>query len=90
MKIYVISGGPGTGKTTTIKALKKAGFKILKEAARKVAEEKFPGKNIKEINPKTFQEEYLKNKESNYPRLRMKMEYFFLIEVWEIRLLITG
>ncbi len=66
--IYVISGGPGTGKTTTINALKKAGFKILEEAARKVAEEKFPGKSVKEINAKKFQEEifnYQKRKLEN-------------------------
>jgi len=66
--VYVISGGPGTGKTTTINALRKKGFEILKEAARRVAEEKFPGKSVKEINAKKFQEEifnYQKRKLEN-------------------------
>ena len=55
--VYVISGGPGTGKTTIINSLKTEGFRVLEEAARKVAEEKFPGKSVKEINAKKFQEE---------------------------------
>ncbi|MDO8516978.1 MAG: ATP-binding protein [Nanoarchaeota archaeon] len=56
MKIYVISGGPGTGKTATINKLRKE-FKILPETARKVAnkDKRFIGKSIKQINMKDFQ-----------------------------------
>ena len=57
MGVYVISGGPGVGKTTIIESLRKRGFKVLEEAARTVAREKFPGKTIKEIDPKKFQNE---------------------------------
>lgn len=47
MKIYAISGGPGTGKTSTILELKKRGYKILEETARKVANNgRFRGKSI--------------------------------------------
>ncbi|MEJ2267457.1 MAG: ATP-binding protein [Nanoarchaeota archaeon] len=57
--IYIISGGPGTGKTSTIKELKKRGFKILPEATREIAskDKRFIGKSIKEINMSQFQEE---------------------------------
>lgn len=57
-KIYVISGGPGTGKTSTINELEKRGYKILKEAAREVSQKdkKFKGKSILEINKKDFQD----------------------------------
>jgi len=68
--VYVISGGPGTGKTTTINALKTEGFRVLEEAARKVAEEKFPGKNIKEINPKLFQEEIFKKQRKQLSKIK--------------------
>lgn len=39
MKRYVISGGPGVGKTTIIKILADRGFAIVPEAARLVIEE---------------------------------------------------
>ncbi len=56
-KIYVISGGPGTGKTTTINALKQEGYKIINEAARFLSlnDERFKGKTIKQIEQKEFQ-----------------------------------
>jgi predicted ATPase len=36
---YVIAGGPGCGKTTTVNALAKRGYKTVHEAARAVIEE---------------------------------------------------
>ena len=37
MKMYVVSGGPGTGKTSTVEELGKE-FQILPEAARDVSQ----------------------------------------------------
>ncbi len=53
--VYVISGGPGTGKTTTVNAIEKKGYKVMKEVARKLAGVEFKGKSIKEIDMKVFQ-----------------------------------
>ncbi len=39
MKKYVISGGPGVGKTTIINLLKNAGFNVVNEVARPIIEE---------------------------------------------------
>lgn len=36
---YVISGGPGAGKTTLIEALEKRGFKVVHEVARQILQE---------------------------------------------------
>jgi predicted ATPase len=36
MKLYIISGGPGVGKTTLINALQKTGFKTVPEGARHI------------------------------------------------------
>ena len=57
MKMYVVSGGPGTGKTSTVEELGKE-FQILPEAARDVSQNdsRFVGKSIKEVNPKEFQD----------------------------------
>ena len=55
--IVFISGGPGTGKTAVINSLSKRGYEILPEAAREIAEEKFSGKSIIEIDRKFFQDE---------------------------------
>lgn len=55
-KINVISGGPNTGKTTTILELKRRGYNVLQECARKIANSKFIGKSIKEIKKKEFQD----------------------------------
>lgn len=56
LKLFVISGGPGTGKTGVINELSKK-FKVLPEAAREIRDNdsRFKGKSIKEINPYNFQ-----------------------------------
>ena len=53
-----VSGGPCTGKTSTINELRKRGYNVLPEAARKLAEtdEKFKGKNINQIDRRFFQD----------------------------------
>jgi dephospho-CoA kinase len=38
MRVYVISGGTGSGKTATINELRKEGFNVVEEAARKILE----------------------------------------------------
>jgi len=57
MKVYVISGGPGTGKTSVINELGKE-FKILPEAARLLGENdrRFKGKSSEETDKKEFQD----------------------------------
>jgi predicted ATPase len=37
---YVITGGPSTGKTTTVTALTQRGYHVVEEAARLVIEER--------------------------------------------------
>ncbi len=62
---YVITGGPNSGKTTTIDFLKDAGYHILPEYSRIfIDKEMARGRTIKEIrgDPKTFQENIMKLK----------------------------
>ena len=55
-KIIVLSGGPGTGKTSVINELAKE-FRILPEAAREISNgPRFRGKSIKELDQVAFQE----------------------------------
>jgi len=54
MQIYVISGGPGVGKTSIINELAKDYF-VLEEAARAVGDSQFKGKSVKQINQFEFQ-----------------------------------
>ncbi|MBI4116491.1 ATP-binding protein [Candidatus Pacearchaeota archaeon] len=55
--IVFISGGPCTGKTAVINQLQKQGHEIIPEAARRIAEKKFPGKSIAEIDKRIFHDE---------------------------------
>lgn len=58
MKVYVISGGPGVGKTSVLNELGKQGHNALSESAREVSlkDKRFVGKSIKQINMKHFQD----------------------------------
>nr|WP_305049673.1 AAA family ATPase [Elizabethkingia bruuniana] len=38
-KLFVITGGPGVGKTTLIKVLEKQGFVVIMEEARRIIQE---------------------------------------------------
>ena len=57
MTVYSISGGPGCGKTTTVKAFEGQYF-ALPEAARMLGDSdaRFRGKSIEDIDKKEFQE----------------------------------
>ena len=61
--IFVVSGGPGVGKTTIVNELGKLKYNTIPEAARLVAEtdKRFAGKPIHKINRKQFQDEILKH-----------------------------
>jgi len=57
-KIFVITGGPGTGKTSVIDELRGRGFRVLVEAAREISisDERFIGKSVLEADKKDFQD----------------------------------
>lgn len=62
---YVITGGPNSGKTTTVEYLSKLGYKIVPEYARMIIDKELAkGKTIKEIrkNPAAFQDKVTKFK----------------------------
>ena len=62
---YVITGNPGSGKNTLLKALRRRGVSVRFEVARQYIEEQIElGKNIEEIrsNEQSFQTEVLKRK----------------------------
>jgi predicted ATPase len=56
VEIYVLDGGPGNGKTSVIKELKKRGYKCIDEAPRLLSENdsRFKGKSIKEVSKEQF------------------------------------
>jgi predicted ATPase len=56
-KIYVLTGGPGTGKTTILNELAKKGFKTFPEAARTISEtdDRFKGQSSQGTDVKEFQ-----------------------------------
>jgi predicted ATPase len=69
MNLYIISGGPCTGKTEVINKLSKQGFFTIEEAARKVGDEKFKGhifnkKDIEEFQKAIFEYQKKKFKEA--------------------------
>ncbi len=81
-KIYVITGGPGVGKTSLISELESRGFRILKEAAREVSKsKKFIGKSVLTINKKEFQEAIFNFQKEQVEKLlknKIKKEIVFL------------
>lgn len=77
MKVYVITGMPCSGKTTTIKILKKRGFYVLEEAARIVLKEKFGNKSAKEVNPYFLQREIFKFQEKMLRNIPLNVEEVF-------------
>ena len=49
MKRYALAGGPSSGKTTLIEALRDAGFSVADEVARAVIQDGFTGDSPKEV-----------------------------------------
>lgn len=77
---YVLTGGPCSGKTTTLEALKKKGYEIFYEAARiYIDQEMKKGKTLAEIrkNELLFQRKILRMKVKNEKKLH-KNEILFL------------
>lgn len=77
---YVLTGGPCGGKTTTIAALNKRGYPILKEAAREVIDEMLAqGKSLDLIrgDPDWFQKTVLRRKVAMESLVPQDHEYFF-------------
>jgi predicted ATPase len=72
--IYIISGGPGTGKTSVIKELEKRGFKVFHEAARLIGskDKRFIGKTVKGISAKEFQEAIFNLQKKRYSKIKSK------------------
>ena len=80
MKLYVISGGPCSGKTSVIMELKKRGKMVLEEPARFIAEndKRFAGKSIKNINHFEFHNAILDFQVKQMNELELKKGVFFL------------
>ncbi|MBU0894156.1 MAG: ATP-binding protein [Nanoarchaeota archaeon] len=84
MQFYVISGGPGTGKTKLLGELEKnldyiggIDYFILKEAARNVAgsDPRFVGKSIKEINMSYFQPAVFEHQKRDLEIMKNKLSF---------------
>ena len=82
-KLFVISGGPGTGKTSIIKELSKK-FKFVLEAAREVGKKdsRFNGKSIKEINPLEFQRAIFDFQKKKFSELKDKKNKIIFSDRW--------
>ncbi len=80
MQVYVISGGPCTGKTSVMDELKNQGFVIFEEVAREVAEtdKRFIGKSINEIDKQEFQDKILKVQMKQFEKLKKVKGKIFL------------
>ncbi|HAQ20224.1 MAG TPA: ATPase [Prolixibacteraceae bacterium] len=63
-QIYIITGGPGFGKTELVKELRRAGYLCSQEFARDLIEKQMSigGEILPWKNPKLFQEEILRKR----------------------------
>ncbi|MCK9918988.1 AAA family ATPase [Microbacteriaceae bacterium K1510] len=70
-KLFVLTGGPGAGKTTLIGALAHAGFAVAPEAGRHIiqAEQAKDGTALPWVDPLAFAEAMLAHDIENYARL---------------------
>lgn len=80
-KLFIISGGPGTGKTSIIKELSKK-FGVFPEAAREVEKKdpRFEGKSIKEINPLEFQRAIFEFQRKKFNELKDKKHKIIFLD----------
>ena len=78
-KLFVLTGGPGAGKTTLIGALAHAGFAVAPEAGRHViqAEQAQGGTALPWIDPLAFAQAMLAHDAESYARLRTAPEPVF-------------
>lgn len=77
---YVITGGPGAGKTTLTEELKKRGHNIVMESARDYLKQQLEnGIRLKDIrdNEKSFQEAVFKQKQAIHAALSADALTFF-------------
>lgn len=77
---YVLTGGPSSGKTTTIKLLEKKGYVVQHELARAyIDQEMSKGNTLQEIrkNEKVFQDNILRLKIESEKKFRKDTIVFF-------------
>lgn len=82
-RLFVLSGGPGTGKTSIINELSKK-FEVFPEAAREVGEKdfRFKGKSIKEIDPNEFQKAIFEFQKNEFNELKNKGQKIIFSDRW--------
>lgn len=80
MKKFVITGGPGVGKTSTIEDLKKKGYYIVSETAREIIEEqlKANGKILPWLNLDSFNLKIIELQEKKEKSIPEKIKLAFL------------
>lgn len=71
-KLFVLTGGPGAGKTTLVGALAYAGFATAPEAGRRIIQEQQAkgGRALPWVDPLAFAEAMLAHDLDSYARLR--------------------
>jgi predicted ATPase len=72
--LFIITGGPGAGKTTLVEALRAAGYTCSDEAGRQIIKEEVAagGTALPWIDPRTFADRMLAFDIESYQRLRMQ------------------
>jgi predicted ATPase len=72
--LFIITGGPGAGKTTLINALSAVGFACSGEAGRQIIKDEVAagGTALPWIDPRTFADRMLAFDIESYQRLRMR------------------
>ena len=76
---FIITGAPGTGKTTIILELEKRGYNNIKEISREIIKEQINsnGDIVPWINLKLFSEKVLLLREEQFKNTNKKNIYFF-------------
>lgn len=71
-RLFVITGGPGSGKTTLIEALRREGYACADEAGRQIIkdEQAREGRALPWVDPAAFADRMLDHDIASYERLR--------------------